>query len=76
MGRRLELSAARIIDYLWHMVLPTVALVVGGFAGLTVLTKNCFLEEIRKQYVVTARAKGASRAAHAVPATCSATRCC
>nr|WP_294526847.1 microcin C ABC transporter permease YejB [uncultured Rhodopila sp.] len=51
---------ARILDYLWHMVLPTVALVVGGFAGLTVLTKNCFLEEIRKQYVVTARAKGAS----------------
>ncbi len=51
---------ARILDYLWHMVLPTVALVVGGFAGLTVLTKNCFLEEIRKQYVVTARAKGAN----------------
>jgi microcin C transport system permease protein len=51
---------ARIVDYLWHMVLPTVALVVGGFAGLTVLTKNCFLEEIRKQYVVTARAKGAT----------------
>ena len=51
---------ARILDYLWHMVLPTVALVVGGFAGLTVLTKNCFLEEIRKQYVVTARAKGAT----------------
>jgi microcin C transport system permease protein len=51
---------ARILDYLWHMVLPTVALVVGGFAGLTVLTKNCFLEEIRKQYTVTARAKGAS----------------
>jgi microcin C transport system permease protein len=51
---------ARIMDYLWHMVLPTVALVVGGFAGLTVLTKNCFLEEIRKQYVVTARSKGAS----------------
>jgi microcin C transport system permease protein len=51
---------ARIVDYLWHMVLPTVALVVGGFAGLTVLTKNCFLEEIRKQYVITARAKGAS----------------
>ncbi|PPQ32975.1 microcin C ABC transporter permease YejB [Rhodopila globiformis] len=50
---------ARITDYLWHMVLPTTALVVGGFAGLTVLTKNCFLEEIRKQYVVTARAKGA-----------------
>ncbi len=51
---------ARVGDYLWHIVLPTVALVVGGFAGLTVLTKNCFLEEIRKQYVVTARAKGAS----------------
>jgi microcin C transport system permease protein len=51
---------ARVVDYLWHMVLPTVALVVGGFAGLTVLTKNCFLEEIRKQYVVTARAKGAT----------------
>ena len=51
---------ARVLDYLWHMVLPTVALVVGGFAGLTMLTKNCFLEEIRKQYTVTARAKGAS----------------
>jgi microcin C transport system permease protein len=50
---------ARVGDYLWHMVLPTVALVAGGFAGLTMLTKNCFLEEIRKQYVVTARAKGA-----------------
>ena len=50
---------ARIADYAWHMVLPTVALVAGGFAGLTILTKNCFLEEIRKQYVVTARAKGA-----------------
>jgi microcin C transport system permease protein len=42
------------------MVLPTTALVIGGFAGLTMLTKNSFLEEIRKQYVVTARAKGAS----------------
>ena len=40
-------------------MLPTVALVAGGFASLTVLTKNSFLEEIRKQYVVTARAKGA-----------------
>ncbi len=49
---------ARVADYLWHMVLPTIALVVGGFASLTMLTKNCFLEEIRKQYVVTARAKG------------------
>ncbi len=52
----------RALDYLWHMVLPTVALVVGGFASLTMLTKNCFLEEIRKHYVTTARAKGASEA--------------
>jgi microcin C transport system permease protein len=51
---------ARVLDYLWHMVLPTTALVVGGFATLTILTKNCFLEEIRKQYVLTALAKGAS----------------
>ena len=51
---------AQVIDYLWHMVLPTIALVVGGFASLTMLTKNSFLEEIRKQYVITARAKGAS----------------
>jgi len=50
---------ARVADYAWHMVLPTVALVAGGFAGLTILTKNCFLDEIRKQYVITARAKGA-----------------
>jgi microcin C transport system permease protein len=52
---------ARALDYLWHMVLPITALVIGGFAGLTMLTKNCFLEEIRKQYTVTARAKGASQ---------------
>jgi len=49
---------ARIADYFWHLALPTTALVTGGFAGLTMLTKNCFLEEINKQYVVTARAKG------------------
>ena len=52
---------ARAVDYLWHMVLPTIALVAGGFASLTMLTKNCFLEEIHKQYVVTARAKGAGQ---------------
>jgi len=52
--------AARALDYLWHMVLPTIAMVVGGFASLTILTKNCFLEEIGKQYTVTARAKGAN----------------
>jgi microcin C transport system permease protein len=50
---------ARIADYAWHMVLPTIAMVAGGFASLTMLTKNCFLEEIGKQYTVTARAKGA-----------------
>ncbi len=48
----------RIVDYFWHITLPITALVVGGFAGLTMLTKNSFLEEINKQYVVTARAKG------------------
>ncbi len=50
----------KITDYLWHMVLPVSAMVVGGFASLTLLTKNSFLEEIRKQYVITARAKGCS----------------
>jgi microcin C transport system permease protein len=53
---------ARMVDYAWHMVLPTIAIVAGGFASLTMLTKNCFLEEIRKQYTVTARAKGATEA--------------
>jgi microcin C transport system permease protein len=48
----------KILDYFWHLALPTAALVIGGFASLTMLTKNCFLEEINKQYVVTARAKG------------------
>jgi microcin C transport system permease protein len=48
----------RIVDYFWHIALPVLSLVIGGFAGLTMLTKNCFLEEINKQYVVTARAKG------------------
>ena len=48
----------KILDYLWHMVLPITASVVGSFAMMTMLTKNSFLEEIRKQYVITARAKG------------------
>ncbi len=48
----------QILDYLWHMALPVLAMVIGGFAGLTMLTKNSFLEEINKQYVITARAKG------------------
>lgn len=49
---------AKIIDYFWHMTLPITALVISGFASLTLLTKNSFLEEINKQYVLTARAKG------------------
>ncbi len=48
----------KITDYLWHITLPVTATVIGGFATLTMLTKNSFLDEIRKQYVVTARAKG------------------
>jgi microcin C transport system permease protein len=52
---------ARIGDYFWHITLPIVSLLVGGFAGLTMLTKNSFLEEINKQYVITARAKGLTR---------------
>ncbi len=51
---------ARIADYLWHITLPVTAMVVGSFAVTAMLTKNAFLEEIRKQYVVTARAKGLS----------------
>ncbi len=49
---------ARIGDYFWHMTLPITAMVIGGFASLTMLTKNSFLDEINKQYVLTARAKG------------------
>lgn len=48
----------KVVDYFWHLVLPVTANVIGGFATLTLLTKNSFLDEIRKQYVVTARAKG------------------
>ena len=50
----------KIADYFWHMTLPIVALVTGSFATLTILTKNSFLAEIHKQYVLTARAKGLS----------------
>ncbi len=54
-----ELSAlGKMFDYLWHIALPVTAMVLGGFAITTVLTKNAVLEEIRKQYVLTARAKG------------------
>ncbi len=51
---------ARIVDYLWHIALPVTAMVLGSFAVTAMLTKNSFLEEIRKQYVLTARAKGLS----------------
>jgi microcin C transport system permease protein len=48
----------RILDYIWHVTLPVIAMTLGAFATTTFLTKNSFLDEIRKQYVVTARAKG------------------
>lgn len=53
-------SGAKVVDYLWHIALPITAMVLGSFAVTTMLTKNAFLEEIRKQYVTTARAKGLS----------------
>ena len=50
--------SGKILDYFWHLALPVTALVIGNFATLTLLTKNSFLDEIGKQYVITARAKG------------------
>jgi len=50
----------KIGDYFWHLALPITALVIGGFAALTQLTKNSFLDQISQQYVLTARAKGLS----------------
>ena len=50
----------KIADYFWHLVLPVSAMTIGGFASLTMLTKNCFLDEINKHYVLTAKAKGLS----------------
>jgi microcin C transport system permease protein len=64
----------RIVDYFWHLVLPLVAMSLSAFATITLLTKNSFLEEIRKQYVVTARAKGLTENAILYP-TSSATPC-
>lgn len=56
-----ELSlGGKLLDYFWHLALPVTALVIGNFATLTLLTKNSFLDEIGKQYVITARAKGLS----------------
>jgi microcin C transport system permease protein len=51
---------ARVADYFWHLALPLTCLVIGSFAVLTMLTKNTFVEEMRKQYVLVARAKGLS----------------
>jgi microcin C transport system permease protein len=48
----------QLLDYFWHLVLPITAILIGSFASLTMLTKNSFLDEINKQYVITARAKG------------------
>ena len=48
----------QVVDYFWHIALPVLSMVIGGFAGMTMLTKNSFLDEIHKQYVVTARSKG------------------
>ena len=48
----------KTMDYAWHLALPLIAMGIGGFATMTLLTKNSFLDEIRKQYVITARAKG------------------
>ncbi len=55
---------------------PVLATVIGGFAALTMLTKNSFLDEVRKQYVVTARAKGVSEEKTFSGNMCSATPCC
>jgi microcin C transport system permease protein len=48
----------KVLDYLWHICLPTIAITLSSFVTLTLLTKNSFLDEINKQYVMTARAKG------------------
>jgi microcin C transport system permease protein len=62
------------VDYFWHLALPLIALSLAAFATTTLLTKNSFIDEIRKQYVTTARAKGLTNA-RCSTATCSATRC-
>ena len=62
-----ELSPlGKVVDYFWHIALPVLASTISGFATLTLLTKNSFLDEIKKHYVTTARAKGLSGGAGAV----------
>ena len=51
-------TLGQIGDYFWHLALPILSMVIGGFAGLTMLTKNSFIDQINQQYVLTARAKG------------------
>ena len=70
---------SQILDYAWHMVLPVAAMVISGFASLTLLTKNSFLDEINKQYVLTARVQGTGGAASTLRAyfsQCDADRDC
>ena len=63
LGRLVAASlVAKILDYFWHSTLPIISMALAAFATMTLLTKNSFLDEIRKQYVLTARAKGCSRA--------------
>ena len=64
----------KIGDYFWHITLPVLASTISAFATLTLLTKNSFLDEIKKQYVMTARAKGLSEG-RCFMAMCSATPC-
>jgi microcin C transport system permease protein len=66
---------SKILDYLWHLVLPIISMGLAAFATMTLLTKNSFLDEIRKQYVLTARAKGNSEAPSALRPRLPATPC-
>jgi microcin C transport system permease protein len=68
------LAGEKIVDYFWHLTLPLIAMALGAFATVTLLTKNSFLDEIRKQYVMTARAKGLTER-RCFMAMCSAMRC-
>ena len=65
----------KVADYFWHLTLPLIAMSLGAFTTMTFLTRNSFLDEIRKQYVMTAQAKGLA-SARCSTATCSATPCC
>jgi microcin C transport system permease protein len=66
---------AKILDYFWHLTLPLVSMALAAFATMSLLTKNSFLDEIRKQYVLTARAKGCYQPPGSLWPQSSATRC-